>query len=412
MEDNRFRTYQNPIGGVMNTAQVWLNEVKVDSLVNTLRETIRIPSPTGSERKMGEYCARRMRTMGFEVIEVTRRQESPNFIGRLSGKKGPGITLCFHAHIDTVPPGDPANWTKDPFGGSLENGYVYGRGACDVKNDIAVMLSVAEILAARKNEWWGNLVLCFASCEETADPAGTQHAIDSGLLDDVDFAVVGEQTECGIVIAHRGGAHFKITVQGESAHSSIADHAGINSIHKMSLIINAIHKHYLPALKRRSHPYLPSPVANVAIIQGGVKPNMVPDHCEMIMDRRMLPDETPEAIRDEIISIINGLRIEDLEINAQVEILMSMPHFETDPQNPHVQRLLNSASEILGSKQKPQGYVAGTDARLFPPAGIPAVVFGPGDFSEAHTANERISVDQLLKATQILTMFAYQTFTD
>lgn len=389
-------------------ADAWLNELEPEALVRTLVEAVRIPSPTSSEREMGEYCARRLRAMGFDVAEATQRPESPNFVGRLSGN-GPGVTLCFHAHIDTVPPGDPATWTKDPFGGVLENGYVYGRGACDVKNDIAVMLTVAEILASRKKEWRGNLVLCFASCEETADPAGTQHVIDSGLLKDVDFAVVGEQTECGIAIAHRGGVHLKITVQGESAHSSIADRAGVNSIYKMSQIIDGIRQDYLPTLRTRTHPYLPSPTANVAIIQGGVKPNMVPDLCEMIMDRRMLPDETPEGIRDEIASIIHELQKDDPEMNAHVELLLSAPPFETDSRNPHVRCILDAASEILGSPQEPQGYVAGTDARHFPPVGIPAVVFGPGDFSKAHTADECVSVDQLLKAARILTLFAHRT---
>ncbi|MFQ5693166.1 MAG: M20/M25/M40 family metallo-hydrolase, partial [Nitrospinota bacterium] len=69
-------------------------------------------------------------------------------------------------------------------------------------------------------------------------------------------------------------------------------------------------------------------------------------------------------------------------------------------------RLLRAASQVLGSPQEPTGYVAGTDARLFPPAGIPAVVFGPGEFSEAHTADESISVDQLVQAARILTLLA------
>ncbi len=389
----------------MTKESQWLDEIDSEALVQTLVETIRIPSPTGSEREMGEYCAGRMRTARLEVKEATLRPESPNFVGRLSGKY-PGITLCFHAHLDTVPPGDLSTWTKDPFAGVVENGRVFGRGACDVKNDIAVMLTVAEMLAARREEMFGNLVLCFASCEEIADSAGTQHAIDSGLLKDVDFVVVGEQTECGVAVAHRGGLHLRVTVKGEAAHSSIADRAGVNAIYKMSRIVETIRSQYLPELRQRTHPYLPSPTANVAIIQGGVKPNIVPDLCEMVMGRRTLPHETPEQVRDEIAAILDALHREDPELNAGVEILRTMTPFETDVRNPYVQSFLRAASKVLGGPQEPVGYVAGTDARLFPPAGIPAAVFGPGEFSQAHTADESISIDQLIKAAQILTLLA------
>ncbi|MBI2881025.1 MAG: M20 family metallopeptidase [Candidatus Tectomicrobia bacterium] len=383
----------------------WLSEVDPDALVRTLVEAIRIPSPSGSEREMGEYCAARMRAMGLEVTEAALRPESPNFVGRLSGSR-PGITLCFHAHLDTVPPGDLSAWTKDPFAGIAENGRVFGRGACDVKNDIAVMLTVAGVLAARREEWRGNLVLCLASGEETADPAGTEHVIREGLLGGVDFAVVGEQTECGVAVAHRGGVHLRVSARGKSAHSSIADRAGVNAIYQMSRVVEAIRSRYLPALRTRRHPSLPAPTATVSMIQGGVKPNVVPDRCEMVMDRRTLPHETPEAVRAEIAALLEDLRRENPDLIAEVGVLRAMAPFETDARNPCVQSLLRAASRVLGSPQGPVGYVAGTDARLFPPAGIPAAVFGPGEFSEAHAADESVSIDQLLKAAHILTLLA------
>jgi acetylornithine deacetylase/succinyl-diaminopimelate desuccinylase family protein len=383
----------------------WLKEIHPEPLIRTLVEAIRIPSLTGSEREMGEYCAERMRRAGLEVAEETLRPESPNFVGRLAGGR-PGLSLCYHAHTDTVPPGDAGTWTKDPFAGVVENGRVFGRGACDVKQDIAVMLTVAKILAEHRDRLSGSLVLCFASGEEIADSAGTQHVIDSGRLGDVDFAVVGEQTECRVGIAHRGGLHLLVTVKGESAHSSIADRAGVNAIYKMSRVVETIRTQYLPDLAGRSHPYLPAPTANVAIIRGGVKPNMVPDRCEMVMGRRTLPHETPEQVRDEVDAILGGLRREDPELDVEVEVTKVMAPFETDPQNPHVRSLLRAASEVLGAPQEPMGYVAGTDARLFPPAGIPAVVFGPGEFSQAHTADESVSIDQVVQATRILALLA------
>ncbi|MDP6617983.1 MAG: M20 family metallopeptidase [Nitrospinota bacterium] len=389
----------------MDANHPWLKEIHPEPLIRTLVEAIRIPSLTGSEREMGEYCAERMRRAGLEVAEETLRPESPNFVGRLAGGR-PGLSLCYHAHTDTVPPGDAGTWTKDPFAGVVENGRVFGRGACDVKQDIAVMLTVAKILAEHRDRLSGSLVLCFTSGEEIADSAGTQHVIDSGRLGDVDFAVVGEQTECRVGIAHRGGLHLLVTVKGESAHSSIADRAGVNAIYKMSRVVETIRTQYLPDLAGRSHPYLPAPTANVAIIRGGVKPNMVPDRCEMVMGRRTLPHETPEQVRDEVDAILGGLRREDPELDVEVEVTKVMAPFETDPQNPHVRSLLRAASEVLGAPQEPMGYVAGTDARLFPPAGIPAVVFGPGEFSQAHTADESVSIDQVVQATRILALLA------
>ncbi|MFQ5913542.1 MAG: M20 family metallopeptidase [Nitrospinota bacterium] len=389
----------------MTPGTEWLNEIDSEALIRTLVEAIGIPSPTGSEREMGEYTAQRMRAAGLEVAEATLRPESPNFLGRLSGKR-PGITLCFHAHLDTVPPGSLASWTKDPFAGVVENGRVFGRGACDVKNDIAVMLSVAEVLAAHREDLSGNLLLCFASGEEFGEPGGTIHVVEKGVLRGVDFAVVGEQTECHVAAAHRGGVHLRVSVKGKAAHSSIADRAGVNAIYKMSRIVETIRTEYIPTIHARTHPYLPPPTANVAIIQGGVKPNMVPDQCEMVMDRRTLPHETPEQAREEIVAIVDALRRDDPELDASVEITKIFTPFETDAQHPYVQRMLRVVERVLGSPQRPMGYMAGTDARHFSSAGIPAVVFGPGEFSQAHAADESVSIDQLEKASRILTLLA------
>ncbi len=384
----------------------WLKEIHPEPLIRTLVEAIRIPSPTGSEREMGEYCAERMRRAGLEVTEATLRPESPNFVGRLTGDR-PGLSLCYHGPHRYGPPRRSRHMDERPLRGRCGKRPRLRPRRLDVKQDIAVMLAVAEILAEHREHLSGSLILCFASGEEIADPAGTQHVIDSGQLHGVDFAVVGEQTECRVGVAHRGGLHLGVTVKGESAHSSIADRAGVNAIYKMSRVIETIRTRYLPDLAGRSHhPYLPAPTANVAIIQGGVKPNMVPDRCEMVMGRRTLPHETPEQVREEVEAILADLRREDPELDVEVEITKVMAPFETDPGNPHVRSLLRAASAVLGDPQEPMGYVAGTDARLFPPAGIPAVVFGPGEFSQAHTADESVSIDQVVQATRILALLA------
>ena len=205
--------------------------------------------------------------------------------------------------MDTVPAG--TGWTTDPFRLTERDGRLFARGACDAKGPIAAMVEAGRLLAAQRDLWRGALVLAFVADEEI-DGCGSRALVKQEPK--ADLVVVGEPTNNAVFAAHKGCLRPLIRTNGKAAHSGRPE-LGVNAIlaagHLMTLFDERDRE-----LRTQTHPLVGHASLSVTRIAGGIADNVVPDACEMVLDRRLLPGETLDAALDELHALLTRAKRE------------------------------------------------------------------------------------------------------
>jgi acetylornithine deacetylase/succinyl-diaminopimelate desuccinylase-like protein len=291
--------------------------------------------------------------------------------------------------MDTVTPSSDQQLRPRVIGRRL-----YGRGACDTKGSIAAMFTALSLLARSPRRPAGTEIVFAALVDEENAQAGSRALAASGMK--ADLAIVGEPTRLRIVTAHKGSVWLRIETRGKAAHGSCPE-LGRNAVHEMARVVDWLETDYAQRLKRRQHPLLGRATISVGSIKGGTQPNIVPDFCVASADRRTLPGETEKSVRDELRGLLRrqGFRVTIKDERASICLPM-----ETDTNLTLVRTLLK-----LARQSKPIGANYFCDASVFARAGIPSVVFGPGDIAQAHTVDEWIDLKSVERAAEILLKF-------
>jgi acetylornithine deacetylase/succinyl-diaminopimelate desuccinylase-like protein len=237
-------------------------------------------------------------------------------------------------------------------------------------------------------------IIFAALIDEENNQSGSHALADSGFS--ADLAIVGEPTRLKVVTAHKGDLWLRFETRGRAAHGATPQ-LGQNAVHEMARVVDLLQTEYAAQLRRRRHSLLGCATISVGAMRGGVQANIVPDHCEMLADRRTLPGESETSVRREIAVLLRAHRL-----RASLADSRGNPCFplETDPKLPLVRDLMRAAGQ-----RAPAGVHFFCDASVLSHAGIPSVVFGPGDIAQAHTADEWISLRELDRATALLTEF-------
>ncbi|MCA9186947.1 MAG: M20/M25/M40 family metallo-hydrolase, partial [Planctomycetales bacterium] len=207
-------------------------------------------------------------------------------------------TVLFDVHQDTVP---VEGMTIAPWSGRLEEGRIWGRGACDIKGAMASLLAAATEIATSRTRPSANIVLGMTVNEEFGF-SGAEHLRQlwqgggSRLLPKMpDAAIVLEPTMLDIVVAHKGTLRWSVQTLGTAGHSS-APHLGRNAIYAMGHLLSAVEEYAEAEVGTiAQHALLGNPTVSVGVVRGGISVNTVPDTCEIDIDRRVLPGETPAA---------------------------------------------------------------------------------------------------------------------
>jgi acetylornithine deacetylase/succinyl-diaminopimelate desuccinylase-like protein len=212
-----------------------------------------------------------------------------------------------------------------------------------------------------------------------------------------DATLVGEPTDLHPVIAHKGALWLKISTFGKSAHSA-KPHLGVNAIEKMVKLMDRLNS--IPL--EREHPLLGKPTLSIGTIRGGTKTNVVPDRCEIEVDRRMLPGEKKEEVLKEMEKILDSLqRLDPLFQYRMEEIAFAEPS-EVDPEEEIVRIGVEAIQQVMGKKPSLRAFSGFTDSRFYiNQCHIPTLIFGPGDTSQIHTTDESVEVDSLIQAAHI-----------
>jgi len=378
------------------------------TVVELLQQLIRIPSPNppGDCRAVADFCARYLRKAGLVVQCLAPDERAWSVVASLGD--GPGPILMYHAHIDTVPLGQNARWSYDPFSAIIADGRIYGLGSIDDKAPMAAMLRVAADLAARRSELRGRLVIVCAADEEVGGTLGTRWMAEQGHLPACDFVVVGEQSANRVAIAHKGVLRATFRVAGRTAHATTPTN-GINAINGMAHLILALERYQREQLDLRPHPLLGAPSINVGVIEGGVSANVVADACLINVDRRMVPGEQPADVIAELEAITEAAQAVDPARRYSVGDYLVSPWFASAGTDPYTRRLLAISAELTGTPPEPVGYLPGSDAKhLVGLARQGMVIFGPGSYEVAHAPDEYTAIADLETSYAILRQFAEQ----
>ncbi len=366
--------------------------------ISLLSDLVRIPSVNphlgggAGEGDLARFLTEFLRSLGLTPVVVEVKPDRPNVLATAPGKSG-RRHLLFEAHMDTV---SPSTGQTEPFVPRLEGERLYGRGACDTKGSMAaILLALRAALASQRRE--GSVSVAFSMGEETG-LEGIRHLAASGFR--ADGAVVGEPTGLDVVAAHKGVLRWRMTAVGKSAHSSNPQ-AGINAIGVMARLIRALDERLTPALEERRHPLLGSPTLSVGCITGGREVNVVPDRCVIDVDRRLLPGETWASVRAEIDALLESLGRE----TPDLQVCVDSPYLETQgmetPVDSQLVRTIEEAVRRIDGRHPVRGVAYCSNAAGLAAAGIPCVVLGPGHIEQAHTSDEYVDIQQVVKAAAI-----------
>lgn len=377
-------------------ADALLRAIDPHELVRILTDLVRLPSqnPGNDEGAVASYVADYCEGLGLEVTTADALPGRPNVVARLHGER-PGPVLALNSHLDTVPASE--GWTDDPFGGVVRDGRVWGLGAGDAKGQIVAMLGALRALVETGTRLAGQVVFTAVADEEMGSQGARE--VVKGLR--VDYAVIGEPTRLKVGIAHRGSVRPRIVVHGKTAHSSMP-RLGINAIFKMRKILEVLER-YVDSLDAHRHPLIGPPSGTVTIIRGGHKESAVPDRCEIILDRRMVPGESQEVVIGHIEGLLRDTARRDPELRVGIEgyLPTSGPPSETPPDARLVGLAVEAVGEVTGMPGELYGAGFGCDMTHFRAIGAEAVILGPGDIDRAHRPDEYIGIDELASGARV-----------
>lgn len=378
------------------------------SLQDLLAELVRRPSvnPMGRtdidpaiahESRVTALLEHEFRNLGVEFRRQNVAPGRDNIVATYTPPHPAPFHVMFEAHQDTVP---VDGMTVEPFGAVVEGGRMYGRGTCDVKAGGAVMLAAFTRLVREKPPGSAKVTLAYTVDEEHSC-LGVQALMASGVRPDC--AIVAEPTLLNIVNAHKGVVRWVLETTGKACHSSRPEQ-GVNAVYRMAKLVRGVEEyaHKLHALP--PDPALGPRTISVGRIGGGVSPNTVPDSCRADIDRRLLPGETADTATAELEAFLKALSGVDFPFTLTRSSAGCLP-LGSELSVDLVKRFGAAIDSVVG-RHEVQGVPFGTDAATIAAAGVPAIIFGPGDIAQAHTKDEWIDLSQLEPATEILFRFA------
>jgi len=440
-----------------------LNEIqnKKKEYIEFLRKLIQTESynPPGNEKNIALIIDKYLREYGLNSELYLFGNNRANLITRLN-KNNIGKTLLFNGHMDVVPVESIEGWKYPPLSATVKrNKTIFGRGAVDMKGGLAAMVIALTVLKKLQIKLSGNLILNAVADEETGGILGTKWTIDNILKSEkCNFVIIGEPSGFNplpkaIIFGEKGHVVIKLIAIGKSCHSS-APFLGKNAISMMSEIIQHLDKlnDYIPKIKPPlsednvkdlisitfpsreifdrildEQPVIKNLLKlnldftkNITMIHGGVKPNIIPNKCEAMIDFRLLPGQSVDVILKGLVNLINelGYQIKDELITLNDEIFF---YFEIQSQSESsywndwkesavIKDFYNIVEKTY--KKKPFYFFlpGSADAQFYRNTNFcqSTIMFGPGNISLAHSNNEKIDIQDFINAIKVYSLFAYK----
>jgi putative selenium metabolism hydrolase len=379
-----------------------------NTLTSFLQDLVRTPSPSTQEEEVAQHLGEEMRRVGFTEVTTDR---IGNVIGRIGPGRGP--RLIYDGHMDTVGVTDAGLWPRDPYGAEIEEGVLYGLGACDMKGSLAAMVYGVKALVDAGVELGGDLYVVGVVQEEPCEGLAMRVLVEEeGLRPD--FVVLGEPTNLQVSRGQRGRVELKVTAQGRSCHASAPEH-GENAIYAAARLIFGVE---LLAPRLANDAFLGQGSLSITQIEStAASRNAVPDRCAFYIDRRLTMGETEAKALAEIQSIIarEGVKAE-VEVTEYCAASYSgyrsqgkeyYPAWVIAEDHPLVQAVARAVKQTLGYKPRIGKWDFSTDGvYTMGVAGIPTVGFGPGEERYLHTIDDQIRLADVVKAARVYAQLA------
>ena len=403
-------------------------ESRKESLIELTQDLIRMPTvnpPCANYLEICEFLKKRLEASGFETqlirakgaIADSDKYPRWNIVAKYAGKN-PGDCVHFNSHTDVVEVGH--GWTKDPFGGELHDGKIYGRGACDMKGGLATSIIAAEAFIATYPDFNGSIEISGTADEESGGFGGVAYLAEKGFFKHVDHVIIPEPlNKDRVCIGHRGVWWAEVETKGRIAHGSMP-FLGDCAVRHMGAVLKQLEEKLYPALKdkKTTMPVVPDgakeSTLNINSIHGGEaeqeedytglpSPN-VPDRCRIVIDRRFLIEEKLPEVKSEIYELLNNLKENrqnfDFEIRDMHEVHPTMAPKDA----PVVTTISNAIKDVLG-KTAEQVVSPGTyDQKHIDRIGKldNCIAYGPGILDLAHQPDEWIGVDDMIDSAKIM----------
>jgi acetylornithine deacetylase/succinyl-diaminopimelate desuccinylase-like protein len=399
-----------------------------DRVLELLRTSIQTPSVTGSERAYAELLAETMRQLDFDSSELMPiADERANVWGGLKGAGG-GTNLMFLGHIDTVSVGDWAQrWAgtprEDPFGAVVVDGEMTGRGSADQKAGIVAAVMAMDLVKRSGVRLKGDVTGVFVADEEGGEPGSATGQsvgikacvpeIAAGRIPSADFAIYTEPTTLQVYTAQMGFLTADITVHGESAYFGMP-WLGRDALRQAHALLTRLWDYSDRLWEAARHPLIERPFVLVTGVQAGGLV-AVPGEAVISLIQKILPGQSMDEAREGLEDLLKAASVRD-GVQATIEYTSPRDHpaggtpAELTGDNPHAANLQRALRTVAPGRGDIEGApywseMSFTQRQL----GIPTVYCGPGDISCCHTADERVSVREVVQATEAFALFILET---
>lgn len=376
-----------------------------EAVIQLCQDLVKAKSYSGHEEEVLRVLKDYFSQAGITDINI---DEYGSLLVRVPGRR-PGPCLLFDGHIDTVPVPDPQAWSHPPFEGVLEGNRLYGRGTSDMKGAVAAMaVAVVDFLQVRQGDFAGCLAFAGVVQEEVFEGVAAR-SISKACQPDL--VIIGEATELKLNIGQRGRAEIQLTSTGVPAHSANPD-KGVNAVYLMTEVIREMRQFIPPA-----HPVLGLGILELTDIKSSPYPgaSVVPSSCQATYDRRLLPGETQASVMEALCQALEKIDLPDPRATLQASYALGretcytgmvmeaerfFPGWLFDPKEDFVQ-IAKTGLEAAGLEAPLAHYSFCTNGSHYAgERGIPTLGFGPSRENLAHTIDEYIEIDQLLKAKE------------
>ncbi|MDA7423192.1 acetylornithine deacetylase/succinyl-diaminopimelate desuccinylase family protein [Thalassococcus lentus] len=401
-----------------------------DALVALTQDLIRIPTlnPPGRHyRDICEYLDTRLTAHGFDC-KLVRAKGAPgdsdtyprwNIVARREGPKQ-GECVHFNSHHDVVEVGK--GWTKDPFGGTVEEDRVYGRGACDMKGGLAASIIAAEAFIQEHPDFAGAVEISATADEESGGYGGVAYLAEQGWFapSRVQHVIIPEPlNKDRICLGHRGGWWAEIETKGEIAHGSMP-FLGDCAVRHMGAVLEAFEAQLFPAMQARhtDMPVVPDgarqSTMNINSIHGGqpeqaddytgLPAHCVPDSCRIVIDRRFLIEETLDGVREEVIALLDDLKARRPNFDYEIRELNHVVPSMTDRDAPIVTTVAQAIRDVLGQDPSYVASPGSYDQKHIDRIGTlkNCIAYGPGVLELAHKPDEWVGIRDMLDSAQVM----------
>ncbi|QBI21325.1 M20 family peptidase [Egibacter rhizosphaerae] len=379
--------------------------VDTDAVVALTRDLVAIPSVNRpeeglSEQPAAERVAAEMRALGWEPEVWEAAPGRPNVLATLEGDR-PGPTLLFEGHTDVVSEGDPDVWSFDPFAGDVVDGMLRGRGAADMKGGVAAMIHAAAAVTAGGG--FPGRVKVAALCDEEGLMLGVKDFVARGHAAGVDGAIVCEPEGDEVCTTQKGAIRVRFRARGKMAHGAMP-HQGRNPVAALADLATR-----LAALERGleadpgPHADLGPAYLTPTVMSAGdlTQLNVIPETAELAVDVRTIPGTPNDRVVELLHAEAAGVG-DDTGVEIALEVIEDRPATETPADHPVV-TAVSAAHHAVTGRAAPFGGVPGaTDGTiLWRDAGLPVVVYGPGDKWIAHQVDEQVAVADLERCARV-----------